>query len=85
MAQRKSKEKIETVDPIWHSVRQGGQEIAQSEPSLSSFMVSTILNHERLEDALAFRLACRLDHADVSADLIRQAFGIGRASCREGG
>jgi len=77
VAQRKNKQQIaqiETVDPIWHSIRQGGQEIAQAEPSLSSFMVSTILNHERLEDALAFRLASRLDHADVSADLIRQAF-----------
>ncbi len=62
------------VDPIWSSVRQGAEQIASNEASLSSFMISTILNHDRLEDALAFRLAERLDHSDVSADLIRQAF-----------
>ncbi len=64
----------ESVDPIWQSVRKGAEQIARNEASLASFMVSTILNHERLEEALAFRLAERLDHSDVSADLIRQAF-----------
>src|SRR5690606_23477770 len=32
------------------------------------------LNHDTFEQALAHRLAARLDHTDVSADLIRQAF-----------
>ncbi len=38
-------------------------------------MVSTILNYDSFEQALAHRLAERLAHADLSADLIRQAFG----------
>ncbi len=75
MAQRKNQPQIKAVDPIWLDVRREADRIANSDPSLSSFMVSTILNHERLEDALAFRLASRLDHGDVSADLIRQSFG----------
>jgi len=36
--------------------------------------VPTILNHARFEDALAHRLAERLSHRDLSAELIRQAF-----------
>jgi serine O-acetyltransferase len=37
-------------------------------------MYENILHHDRLEDAIAHRIAQRLDHTDVSADLIRQAY-----------
>jgi serine O-acetyltransferase len=33
-----------------------------------------VLNHDKLEQAVADRVASRLDHADVSGELIRQAF-----------
>jgi serine O-acetyltransferase len=37
-------------------------------------MMSSVLNHTRFEIALTHRIAQRLEHPDVSGDLIRQAF-----------
>ena len=65
---------ITIVDPVWAAVRIGAQQIVNAEPSLANMAVSAILNHDTFEQALAHRLAARLDHDDVSADLIRQAF-----------
>jgi serine O-acetyltransferase len=65
---------VTSVDPVWDAVRANAREIVAGEPGLSSMVMANVLNHERFEDALAHRLAERLDHPDVSADLIRQAF-----------
>jgi serine O-acetyltransferase len=65
---------VQAVDPVWAAIMQGARDIMAKEPSLSNLVVSTVLNHESFEAALAHRLAERLDHSDVSADLIRQAF-----------
>jgi serine O-acetyltransferase len=65
---------VAAVDPLWDAVRANAQQIVATEPGLSSMVMANVLNHERFEDALAHRLAERLDHPDVSADLIRQAF-----------
>ena len=65
---------IKTVDPVWEAVRAGARQIVASKSSLANMAVSAILNHDTFEQALAHRLAARLDHDDVSADLIRQAF-----------
>jgi serine O-acetyltransferase len=65
---------IAAVDPVWAAVTQGARQIMADEPSLGALMMSAVLNQDSFEAALAHRLAERLDHADVSADLIRQAF-----------
>ncbi|GLQ57571.1 serine O-acetyltransferase [Devosia nitrariae] len=65
---------IASVDPVWDAVTAGAREIVSNEPSLSNLVVSAILNHDTFEEALAHRIAARLHHDDVSADLIRQAF-----------
>src|SRR5690606_26760821 len=58
----------------WDAVTSGARHVAHAEPSLANLVYSNVLNHPDFESALAHRLAERLDHADVSADLIRQAF-----------
>jgi len=63
-----------SLDPIWDAVRDNAHRILVDEPGLSSLVMANILNHTSFEDALAHRVAQRLDHPDVSADLIRQAF-----------
>jgi serine O-acetyltransferase len=63
-----------SLDPVWDAVRENARHIVADEPGLSSLVMSNILNHASFEDALAHRIAERLDHPDVSADLIRQAF-----------
>jgi len=65
---------VTSVDPVWDAVMAGARQIVAGEPSLSNLVYASVLNHSRFEDALAHRLAERLDHSDVSADLIRQAF-----------
>jgi len=70
----KSSAQVTPVDPVWDAVRGNAREILKSEPNLSSMVMANVLNHDTFEEALAHRLAERLDHPDVSADLIRQAF-----------
>lgn len=65
---------IKSVDPVWDAVRIGARQILDSDPALGQMALTTVLNHETFEDALAHRLASRLDHEDVSADIIRQTF-----------
>lgn len=75
MAQSVSgKTALKPVDPVWTAILADAREIAVREPSLTNMIVSSVLNHDSFEQALAFRLAEKLDHQDVSADLIRQAF-----------
>ncbi|WP_274427065.1 serine O-acetyltransferase [Chelativorans sp. YIM 93263] len=62
------------MDPIWSAVRSEAQEAVEKDPLLAAFLYSTVLNHKALEDAVIHRVAERLDHQDVSADLIRQTF-----------
>jgi len=66
---------IGKVDPVWARIRSEAEDATRREPELSTFMYENILHHDRLEDAVAHRVAQRLDHSDVSADMIRQAYG----------
>ncbi len=63
-----------SVDPVWDAVFAGARQIAASEPALGTLVYASVLNHDGFESALAHRLAERLHHGDVSADLVRQAF-----------
>ncbi len=65
---------LHTVDPVWSAIVEDARAIAEKEPALSSFVYGTVLNHSSFEAALSFRVAERLDHNDLSADLIRQTF-----------
>jgi hypothetical protein len=66
--------KLAALDPIWDRVRGEAEDIVRREPELASFIYSTVLHHERLEDSVVHRIADRLDHSALSGDLIRQAF-----------
>lgn len=65
---------LDKLDPVWTRVRQEGEDIARREPELASFIYENILHHDTLETAVAHRVSQRLEHADVSSDLIRQAY-----------
>ena len=66
--------KIAAYDPVWECVRHDAEAAARAEPELAALMFANILNHSRLEHAVCHRLAQRLDHDNVNADLIRQTF-----------
>ena len=61
-------------DPIWESVREEALEAAQKEPMLSSFLHATILAHKRLENALSFHLASKLESVALPAMTLRELF-----------
>src|SRR6059036_2392653 len=66
--------KLAALDPIWDRVRTEAEDIVRREPELASFIYSTVLHHDRLEESVVHRLAERLDHSALSGDLIRQTY-----------
>src|SRR5215467_14444487 len=72
--QTKPSPTLDKVDPVWTRIRREAEAIARNEPELASFIYASILHHDALETAVVHRLAERLDHADVSGEMIRQAY-----------
>jgi serine O-acetyltransferase len=76
MAQKQSRptSAVEKLDPVWARIRDEADAVVRNEPEIGTFIFSSILHHDTLETAVIHRVAERLDHADVSAELIRQAY-----------
>jgi serine O-acetyltransferase len=72
--QTKTINALDKVDPVWARVRREAEAVVRQEPELSSFIYSSVLHHDALEQVVVHRLAERLDHPDVSGELIRQAY-----------
>ena len=70
--QTKASKTLDKVDPVWARVR--SEAIARNEPELATFIYENVLHHDSLETAVVHRVSQRLDHSDVSGDLIRQAY-----------
>src|SRR6202166_4285670 len=66
---------LDKVDPVWTRIRGEAEDIARREPELATFIYENILHHDTLAAAVIHRVSERLGNADVSGDLIRQAFG----------
>ncbi|CAH1659281.1 serine acetyltransferase [Hyphomicrobiales bacterium] len=65
---------VELLDPLWSQIRREAEGIIARESEMASLIVSVILNHETLESAVSHRIAGRLAHPALPADLISQAF-----------
>jgi serine O-acetyltransferase len=72
--QKRPSHALDKVDPVWTRIRREAETVALTEPELASFIYSSVLHHDTLETAVAHRIGERLDHADVSGELIRQAY-----------
>jgi serine O-acetyltransferase len=68
------REKVSSVDPIWSTLRQQAEAMAEREPALAGFIHGTILQHERLEQALSYHLAKKLGGDDLSPLAVRETF-----------
>jgi len=77
---RPTAEVLQSVDPIWFAVQAEAQAIVKAEPAMASFVFATVLNHDRLEDAIIHRIAQRLDSNVISAETIRRAFDAALAA-----
>jgi serine O-acetyltransferase len=68
------REKVSSIDPIWTAMRQQAEAMAGREPTLAGFVHATILQHDRLEQALSYHLARKLGSEDLSPLAIREMF-----------
>ncbi len=71
---RKLAKALDKVDPVWQRIRSEAEDAVRREPELASFIFSSLLHHDTLEAAIMHRIAERLDHPDVTGELIRQAY-----------
>lgn len=65
---------LSTIDPMWQEIRREAEIAVAQEPAVSSLMHSAVLNHERLEDAVAARISDRLEICDLRSSDLRDAF-----------
>ena len=65
---------VEALDPVWTTLRTEAENVVAREPGLAGFVYTYILNHQRLEDAVAHRIADRLDSPAFNGDVINRAF-----------
>ncbi len=61
-----------TRDDVWICIREDAETNAGVEPALASFLHSSVLSHARLEDALSYILAGKLQSAAMNALTVRQ-------------
>jgi serine O-acetyltransferase len=69
-----TREKVATCDPIWTTLREEAEKLAEKEPTLASFVHATILKHDRLENAVSYHLAKKLGSDDLSPMMAREIF-----------
>jgi serine O-acetyltransferase len=66
-----ARENIAPCDPVWSLLREQAQAIAAREPAMTGFVYDTILQHERLEQALSHHLSRKLGGEDLGPFAIR--------------
>jgi serine O-acetyltransferase len=69
-------QRLEVVDPaiappVWASLRNEAAAVAKKESALASVVAATILNHEKLGDALSYQLARKLGDQELRGMTIR--------------
>src|SRR5215475_3522530 len=81
MAQPQRVKPVGTTDLIWARVRSEAEAIIRQEPQLTSFIYSSLLEHDALTDAVVQRISDRLDHPAMTGTAIRQVFLDALADC----
>ncbi|MGB0960579.1 MAG: serine O-acetyltransferase [Halocynthiibacter sp.] len=67
-----AKEKLSEVDPIWARIRREAEEAHINEPMLGGMLHSSVLHHDTMECALAYRLSLKLQSGEMSEQLLRE-------------
>lgn len=82
----KTREKLVEIDPVWTRIREESVEAVANEPLLGGLVHASLLHHDSLESALAFRMAQKLASGEMSEQLLREIadeayasdFGLGQ-------
>ncbi len=59
-------------DPVWTRIRSEAEDMVRAEPLLGGLAHSSILHHDSIECALAYRIALKLASAEMSEQLVRE-------------
>jgi len=65
---------LDRVDPVWARLRREADAAVAAEPSLAGLLMASVLNQPGFEAAVRHRVAMRVAHPALSADLIEQAY-----------
>lgn len=71
---------LDRVDPVWSRLQTEAEAAVAAEPALGTLIVASVLNQPSFEAAVAHRVAARLGHPAVTADLIEQGFAEAMAN-----
>lgn len=66
------KKNLRSIDPLWDRIRNEAQEAVLAEPLLGGLIHSSLLHHDSVESALAYRLALKLASGEMSEQLLRE-------------
>lgn len=66
--------KVDSMDPIWDTVRNEALDIVDKDPVLAAFIYTNCINQPSLEDAVIHRVCERLDHQDMNSSTLAQTF-----------
>ncbi len=61
-----------SVDPVWTRIRREAEEAIREEPLIAGLVHSSLLHHDSLENALAFRMSQKLSSPEMSEQLLRE-------------
>ena len=61
-----------TLDPVWTQIRNEAESAIVREPLIGGLVHASVLHHETLEDALAYRLAMKLGSPEFGEQLMRE-------------
>ena len=68
----KTQTKLSQVDPVWDRICDEAREAVANEPLLGGLLHTTVLHHQSLESALAFRLSQKLASSEMSEQILRE-------------
>ncbi|SDZ30978.1 serine O-acetyltransferase [Jannaschia faecimaris] len=69
---RMPSKKLHSIDPVWDRITVEARQAAQDEPVLGGLTHSSVLQHDLLEDALAYHFAQKLASVEMSEQILRE-------------
>ncbi len=70
---------LSAFDPVWGRIRDEAEAVVADEPMAGRMMHCAVLQHRRLEDALAHRFAYKLASAEMDAQSLREVADLALA------
>ncbi len=64
--------KPRSVDPVWTRIQDDARDAVVAEPLIGGMVHATVLHHNSLENALAYRFAFKLASSEMSEQLLRE-------------